>query len=136
MFAHQRAATWCDGSDLADEQARCCGYAEPEATRGAMDVGQLAANAPMHVAVGLKLRNQAALEQLIANLYNPSSSQFGHYVTPGQFQQEFAPTAYEVEAVRDYLRQYGLQVQPAAKQQHGARRKRNGYTDGTGLCGA
>ncbi|GLG00156.1 pseudomonapepsin [Alicyclobacillus hesperidum subsp. aegles] len=84
---------------------------EPQAKHGARIVGELAGNAPMHVAIGLKLRNQAALQQLIGELYNPSSKQYGHYLTPQQFRQEFAPSASEVEAVSTYLRQYGLKVQ-------------------------
>ena len=65
-------------------------------------------DAPLHLAVSLKLQNRADLESFIKNLYAPGNPQFGHYLTPGQFTSRYAPSAEQAQQVVDYLRAAGL----------------------------
>src|SRR5947209_12609936 len=39
---------------------------------------------------------------------DPDSPAYGHYLTPGQFQQSFGPTSGQVTAVRDWLTGQGI----------------------------
>ncbi len=64
------------------------------------------------IALHLKLRNETALVQLIKQLYDPASSQYGHFLTSAQFRAQFAPTGGDVQAVADALAQYGLTAVP------------------------
>ena len=64
----------------------------------------------LRMSVGLALRNQAGLNTLLQNLYDPSSSQYHQFLTVEQFAQEFGPTADQQQAVVNYLTQRGFTV--------------------------
>lgn len=68
----------------------------------------LAAQQQIHVVVGLKGRNKAQLDALVAAIGNPKSAQFGHTITAEQFNATYAPTASESQAVVSYLQSMGL----------------------------
>ncbi|KAA2261351.1 peptidase S8 [Solihabitans fulvus] len=68
------------------------------------------ANKQLPVAVSLNLRNQAELDSLLAKVTNPHSAEYGHYLTPDQFRDRFAPTQAQVDAVANHLRAAGLKV--------------------------
>ena len=52
----------------------------------------------------------AGLASFVAAVSNPKSPSYQHYLTPGQVQARFAPTAAEVSAVRSWLTSAGLTV--------------------------
>jgi hypothetical protein len=62
-------------------------------------------NQQVTIALHLKLRNETALVQLIKQLYDPASSQYGRFLTSAQFRAQFAPTAGDAQAVADVLAQ-------------------------------
>lgn len=68
----------------------------------------------MHLAVSLRLRNEAELDALLAAQNNPGSSLYHHYITPQYFKQRFSPDEQSVQRVADYLRANGLQVTDVA----------------------
>ncbi len=72
--------------------------------------GDVADSTQMSVAVALKLRNTAALHQFIADVSNPHSAKYGHYLTPAQFLADYGPTQASVDAVSKQLASTGLHV--------------------------
>ena len=62
----------------------------------------------IHVVVGLKPRNKAKLDALVAAVSTPGSPQFGQTITPAQFLSDYAPTASSVAAVKQYLTAQGF----------------------------
>ncbi len=68
------------------------------------------ARTQLRLAVGLPLRNKAALNSLIEDLYNPANPRFHRYLTTGQFTEQFGPTAEDYRKVMDYLTSHGLKV--------------------------
>src|SRR5579871_5818269 len=48
-------------------------------------VGNLAETNSLNLAIGLPLRNQAALNNLLKEIYDPASPNYHHYLTPEQF---------------------------------------------------
>ena len=72
--------------------------------------GQLPAAKSLHLAIGLPLRNQAALTQLIQQLYDPASANFHRYLTPKQFAEQFGPTEQDYQTVITFLQTNGLVV--------------------------
>jgi kumamolisin len=66
--------------------------------------------APISVAVTLSLRNADQLHQLIDSVSDPTSAQYGQYLTPEQFAARFGPTAGQVQLVSAYLRRRGLTI--------------------------
>lgn len=72
--------------------------------------GRLAASTQLRLAVGLPLRNAAALSGLLEQICNPASSNYHHWLTAEQFTERFGPTEQECQAVVDFLRARGLTV--------------------------
>ncbi|WP_427918053.1 S53 family peptidase [Streptomyces sp. cg40] len=96
---------------------------QPHATRAAVagDVlkglnhdasrtGAVAAGKRISVAISLTPRNDKALDTFVANVSNPRSSSYGHYLTKAQFAARFGRTDAEVRQVKDFLRAQGLTV--------------------------
>lgn len=73
-------------------------------------IGHLSPDFELHVTVGLPLRNQEELSQLIEQLQDRTSPQFGKHLTPGEFTSRFGPTDQEYEAVINFARSNDLKV--------------------------
>lgn len=72
--------------------------------------GAVAASKRISVAISLTPRNAKALDTFIANVSNPRSSSYGHYLTKAQFATRFGRTDAEVKQVKEFLRAQGLTV--------------------------
>jgi subtilase family serine protease len=73
-------------------------------------VGRLEPATKMHLAIGLPLRNQAALNTLISQIYDPKSPQHRHYLTVAQFAETYGPTAEDYGAVVKFAGSKGFVV--------------------------
>jgi hypothetical protein len=62
-------------------------------------MGRLEATQHLRLAVALPLRNQAALTELLRQLYDPTSPRYRQFLTPAQFAAEFGPTVQDYETV-------------------------------------
>lgn len=60
--------------------------------------------------VYLAPRNKRALDAFVAAVSDPASSQYRHFLTPGQYRAGYGPTAAQVTAVQSWLRSAGLNV--------------------------
>ena len=76
----------------------------------AQAVGRLPANQLMSLDIVLPLRNQAGLERLLDEIYDPSSASYRHYLTVPEFTAQFGPTQADYDAVVQYARSNGLTV--------------------------
>jgi subtilase family serine protease len=76
----------------------------------AKQVGSLPASKLMKIDVVLPVRDQAALDQFVANVSNPLSLQYRQYVTPQEFTARFGPTQSDYDTVARYLSQYGFKI--------------------------
>ncbi|MFF5302225.1 protease pro-enzyme activation domain-containing protein [Streptomyces sp. NPDC013161] len=72
--------------------------------------GAVSAAKRISVAISLTPRNNKGLDTFIANVSNPQSSSYGHYLTKAQFAARFGRTDAEVKQVKDFLRAQGLTV--------------------------
>ena len=77
-------------------------------------VGPAGAQQQLNLSVGLQLRNQSDLANLLSNLNNPRSSRYHQYLTPQEFAAQFGPTSDQVQQVKNYLQQQGLTVTSVA----------------------
>src|SRR5690242_1811582 len=73
-------------------------------------LGAASSQQQLNLSVGLQLRNQQELDNLLSAMYNPHSSMYHHFLTPQAFADEFGPTADQQQQVKGYLRQQGLTV--------------------------
>jgi hypothetical protein len=82
----------------------------PAAAMNLRPLGHLPAAGKLDLIIGLPLRNQPALTNLLQQLYDPSSPNFHHYLTPGQFTEAFGPAEKDYQAVIDFAKANGLAV--------------------------
>ena len=92
--------------------------AEPQVLRGHLPaavaklapVGSLPASQRLNLAIGLPLRNQEALTNLLHQLYDPASPNYRHFLTPEQFTARFGPSEADYQAVIAFAKTQGLDV--------------------------
>jgi subtilase family serine protease len=73
-------------------------------------VGAASVQQELNHSVGLQLRNQQELENLLSNMYNPHSSEYHRFFTPQMFTDEFGPTTQQKQQVKNYLTSQGFIV--------------------------
>ncbi len=73
-------------------------------------VDQLPATNRLYLLIGLPLRNQGAFSNQLAQLYDPTSSQFHHWLKPAQIAQQFGPTEQDYQAVIAWAKASGLMI--------------------------
>ncbi|MCL6516042.1 protease pro-enzyme activation domain-containing protein [Alicyclobacillus sp.] len=73
--------------------------------------GNVPGSTPVTVDIVMKIQHQDKLEQFVAQTTDPKSPNFRRYLTPTQFQQRFAPSDGEIQAITDYLAHFGIQSQ-------------------------
>jgi Pro-kumamolisin, activation domain len=72
------------------------------------DAGRRAAAAPVGVAVTLAYNHQAQLDQFVANVSNPHSGMYRHFISPEEFDSYYAPTAEQEQSVVRSLQAAGF----------------------------
>ncbi len=82
----------------------------PGVTAGLKSTGRLAGETQLNLAIGLTLRDQPGLDQLLQALYDPASPQYRHYLTSEQFTEDFAATPSDYAAVVSFARTNGFTV--------------------------
>ncbi|HJQ44202.1 MAG TPA: protease pro-enzyme activation domain-containing protein [Jatrophihabitantaceae bacterium] len=73
-------------------------------------LGSVPGDQKLSFAMTLPLRNAKSLQRFIADASTPGSPGYGHYLTPQQFADRYAPTSAQVDAVTSYLKASGLHV--------------------------
>ncbi len=71
--------------------------------------GAVPANQPIHLNVALNV-NYPALEACVSQLYDPSSPNYGQYLSPQEVASNFAPSTSDVSKLTQYLTSQGLNV--------------------------
>ena len=74
--------------------------------RGATHVGELRSGEQVDIVVSLQVRNKTRLDALTANLMTGIAG--AKPLAPGQFLDQYAPTADQAQAVVTYLRSQGI----------------------------
>jgi len=72
--------------------------------------GTLAPSQRLNLAIGLPLRNQTRLTNLLDQLYNPASPNWHHFLTVKQFTEQFGPTTNDYEAVLAFAQKNGFKI--------------------------
>jgi subtilase family serine protease len=86
------------------------GQASGHAARGlalAADHGRVAPQQDQTITVFLKVHDQAAFDQAVADLYDPTSPTYRQWFTDADF-AKYAPTDAEMQTVKDELEKHGL----------------------------
>ena len=73
-------------------------------------VSNLAADTNLTLAIGLPLRNRVELTNLLHQIYDPSSTNYHHFLSPAQFTKMFGPTENDYKMVKNFALVNGLTV--------------------------
>jgi hypothetical protein len=73
-------------------------------------VGRLASSTNLDLVIGLPLRNQEALTNLLQQQYAPGSPQYHHWLTPDEFTAKFGPTEQDYQAVIEFANANGFTI--------------------------
>ena len=76
----------------------------------AKPLGRLPATQPMRLVLVLPHRNQAALESLLKELYDPSSPSYHQFLTVEEFTDRFGPSQEDYDTVQRFAQAHGLTV--------------------------
>ena len=82
----------------------------PKAIAKLSPIGRLPATNELRLAIGLQLRDEAGLDALLNQIYDPASPYFHHYLTPAEFTARFGPTAADYAAVADFALTNGFRI--------------------------
>ncbi|MGO8839026.1 MAG: protease pro-enzyme activation domain-containing protein [Limisphaerales bacterium] len=82
----------------------------PAAISNLQPLGRLPGATTLQLAIGLPLRNETELDNLLRQIYDPASPEFRQYLTPEQFTERFGPTEQDYQAVIDFAKANGLTV--------------------------
>jgi kumamolisin len=72
--------------------------------------GRLSQNQVLQLDLVLPLRDPAGLKSFLADVYNPTSPNFRHWLTPVEFTARFGPTQAQYDEMLTFARSNGLQV--------------------------
>ncbi len=93
----------------------------------AQNLGAEDASKEISVTVWLQLRNKAALDSMVRDIYDKNSPNYHHFLTRELYRSQFAPSAQDAGTVRAYLASNKLSVTSIEKHNH--------YVTATGKIG-
>lgn len=73
-------------------------------------LGRVPATNSLRLAISLPLHNRTELTNFLERLYDPSSPDYHHYLTPEQFNARFGPTAQEYQTVLQFAKSNGFDI--------------------------
>jgi subtilase family serine protease len=82
----------------------------PAAARALAPIGSLPTQNRLSLAIGLPVRDQAALDTFLQQVSDPTNANYRHYLTPAEFTQRFGPTEQDYQAVVNFAESHGLTV--------------------------
>jgi subtilase family serine protease len=83
---------------------------KPAWTSHAHHVGKVAGSTQQQLTFVLNLRDEGGAESLAAAVSDPSSAQYGQYLSAAQWRAQFAPTDAQVTQLSSWLRSSGFHV--------------------------
>jgi len=81
-------------------------------------VGQLPEDKILRLTIALPLRNEAELDQLLEQLYDPQSPSYRHFLSVQEFTERFGPSREDYDAVIQFVQEHGLAVADLTDNRH------------------
>jgi len=82
----------------------------PAAVAHLSAIGTLPTTNRLNLSIGLPLRDAPGLDNFLAQISDPASPHYRHYLTPEEFTERFGPTAQDYQAVIDFAKQSGFTI--------------------------
>jgi uncharacterized repeat protein (TIGR01451 family) len=72
--------------------------------------GQLPSDTSLDLVITLPPRNESALDTMLQQVYDPSSTNYHRYLTPQEFTSQFGPNDQDYQAVVNFAKNNGLAI--------------------------
>ena len=82
----------------------------PEATKRLAAISRLSPTNELHLAIGVPLRDPAGLDKFLADVYDPASPNYRHFLTPAEFTARFSATEADYTAVKNFALTNGFKI--------------------------
>ena len=82
----------------------------PLLAKSARRLSDLPAEQELNLALGLPLRHQDKLADLLSQLYDPRSARYRHFLSAQEFADAFGPTEEDYAAVRSFALRHGFEI--------------------------
>ena len=82
----------------------------PTAVAESKVIGRVPPATTLSLAIGLPLRNQEELDNLLNQLADPTSREYRHYVTSSEFAERFGPTQADYDTLAAFFVREGFRV--------------------------
>jgi subtilase family serine protease len=82
------------------------------------DLGPEDQSKQISVTVWLNLHNKAALDTIVEQMYDKTSPNYHKFLTMKEFKTQFAPTAKDIAAVRNFLAAHNMKVSSIDRNNH------------------
>ena len=76
----------------------------------AYPAGSMNPDQVLHLAIQLPVRNKAELDRSLANIYDPKSPEYGHYLTPQEYALRFGTSQADYNALAAFFKKKGFKV--------------------------
>lgn len=96
----------------AEPESRLDGHVAHESITHATDLGAISDRTRMDLTVTLPFKDQAGLDRLIQQLYDPSHPSYHQFLTPQDFAASYGPQREDLEAVRRHFESKGFHIAP------------------------
>jgi uncharacterized repeat protein (TIGR01451 family) len=73
-------------------------------------IGDLPADTNLNLAISLPLQNEQDMDALLVGLYNPASTNYHHFLKPGEFTHRYGPAAGDYQKVIKFAHDHNLIV--------------------------
>ncbi len=82
----------------------------PAAVAESRSAGRMPAGMKIQLAMGLPLRDQQQLEDLLQRITDPASPEYRQYLTPAEFAERFGPSEEDYQALEAYVQANGFTI--------------------------
>ncbi len=82
----------------------------PAAVAESKLIGRVPAATTLSLAIGLPLRNQQELDNLLNQLADPASREYRHYLTSSEFAEQFGPSQNDYDTLAAFFEREGFRI--------------------------
>ena len=97
-------------AQVVGQQPTVLGGNVPVVVTNLQPVGNLPASENLNFVIELTLHNQAGFNTLLQQIYDPTSPNYHHYLTPDQFTAQFGPSEQDYQAVIAFVQSNGFTI--------------------------
>jgi kumamolisin len=91
------------------------GITIPEQIKSSTDLGKMELDRKLDFSVVLSLNNEAELDSMLQQVYDPKSPNYQKYLTPEEYITKYCPTTAQVVQITSSLQSAGIQVTSISK---------------------